>query len=104
MSGFFFPRCEEDQVDPLGDHRVDVGHLLGSGSGSIGIDQLMPELLGLGLHAVGLCDAPGVVGFRLREADLVGLLLRELRQFRECDSPGDGDCASRGRGKHERAA
>ena len=83
----FLARGEEDQVDALGDHRVDVGDLLGGRAGGVGVDELVAELGGLVLHAVGLRDAPGIVGFGLGEADLVGVLLREFRQARRKRRP-----------------
>ena len=68
-------RRQEDEVDALGDHAVDVGDLLGGRAGRVGIDELAAALLGLVLHAGGLRQAPGIVAFGLREADLVGVLL-----------------------------
>ena len=73
-------RRQEDDVDLLGDHRVDVGDLLGGRAGGVGVDQRPAALLGLFLHAGGLRQAPGIVALGLGEADLVGVLLRERGQ------------------------
>ena len=59
---------------------VAVVHLLGGRAGGVGIDELMAELGGLGLHAFGLGDPPRVVALGLGEADLVCILLLERRQ------------------------
>ena len=40
-------RRQEDQVDALRDHAVDVGSLLGGRAGGIRVDELVAELLGL---------------------------------------------------------
>ena len=80
-------RGEEDQVDALGDHRVDVGDLLGGRAGGVGVDELVAELGGLGLHALGLGDAPGIVGFDLGEADLVAVLLARAAAARRTPGP-----------------
>ena len=81
---------EEDQVDPLGDHRIDIGHLLGGGAGGIRIDQLPPALLGFFLHAGSLGKAPWIVAFGLGKADLVGVFLLERRRISQCAASGHG--------------
>ena len=68
----FLARRQEDEVDALGDHAVDVGDLLGRRAGGVGIDELGAALGGFILHAGGLRQAPGVVALGLGEADLVG--------------------------------
>src|SRR5690606_6684710 len=78
-----FTRSEKNEIHALRDHRIDVRDLLGSRSGSVGIDELVAALGSLVLHALGLGNAPWIVGFRLRETDLVGVLLLELRHFGE---------------------
>ena len=74
-------RREEDEVDALRDHAVDVGDLLGGGAGGVGVDELAAALGGLVLHARGLREAPGIVALGLREADLVFVLLLQRRDF-----------------------
>ena len=77
-----FARRQEDEIDALGDHAVDVGDLLGGRSRRVGIDELIAELLGFVLHACRLREAPRIVAFRLGEPDLVGILLSERRKTR----------------------
>src|SRR6185312_12632332 len=70
---------EEDEVDALGDHAVDVGDLLGGGAGGVGVDELVAALLGLVVHTGGLRQAPGIVALGLGEADLVFVFLLQRR-------------------------
>ena len=90
MSGFSSRGGEEDEVDALGDHAVDVGDLLGGGAGGVGIDELAAALGGLVLHARGLREAPGIVALGLGEADLVGVLLLQRRHLAEGGHDGRG--------------
>ena len=83
ISGFSSRGGKEDEVDALGDHAVDVGDLLGGRAGGVGIDELAAALLGFVLHAGGLRQAPGIVAFRLGEADLVDVLLLQRRHSRK---------------------
>ena len=76
-------RGEEDEIDALGDHAVDVGDLLGGRTRGVGVDQLAAAFLRLVLHARGLRETPGIVAFGLGEADLVDVLLLERRHGRE---------------------
>ena len=89
---FFLTRRQEDEVDPLRDHAVDVGDLLGRGACGVGIDELGAALGGFILHAGGLRQPPGVVAFGLGEADLVVVLFLERRDLAEGGNdrqPGD---------------
>ena len=80
ISGFSSRGARKIRSTPWAIMRVDVGDLLGGRTGSVGIDELVAELRGFGLHALRLGDAPGIVGLRLREADLVLVLLLQLGQ------------------------
>jgi hypothetical protein len=57
----FLARGQEDRINALGDHGIDVGNLLGGGAGRVGVDELPAALGRLVLHALGLGDAPGIV-------------------------------------------
>ena len=76
-------RREEDEVDALGDHAVDVGDLLGGGAGGVGVDELVAALGSLVLHALRLGETPRVVALRLGEADLVVVLFLQRRDLAE---------------------
>ena len=76
-------RREEDEIDALGDHAVDVGDLLGGGAGGVGVDELVAALGGLVLHARGLGETPGIVALGLGETDLVMVLLLQRRDLSE---------------------
>src|ERR687885_1024538 len=58
------PRWDEQQVDALGDHVLDVGDLLGRRGLGVGYDELDPAGRGRALHGRGLRDPPGVVVLR----------------------------------------
>ena len=86
-------RRQEDEVDALGDHAVDVGDLLGRRIRRVGVDELAAALLGLVLHADGLRQSPGIIAYDLREADFVGILLFQRRDLAEGGNdrqPGGG--------------
>ena len=79
----FLARRQEDEIDALRDHAVDVGDLLGGRAGCVGIDELVAALGGFVLHARGLREAPRVVALGLGEADLVMVLLLQRRNLPE---------------------
>src|ERR1700733_12219778 len=85
----FFARRQEDEVDPLRDHAVDVSDLLGGRAGCVGIDDLATALRRFVLHTGGLRQAPGIVALRLGEANLVGILLLQRRHLAECGINGE---------------
>ena len=64
-------RRQEDEVDALRDHPVDVGDLLGGRAGGVGVYELAAALGGFVFHAGGLRQTPGIVALGLGEADLV---------------------------------
>ena len=76
-------RRQEDEVDALRDHAVDVGDLFGGRAGGVGIDELAAALGRFVLHARGLREAPGIVALGLREADLVFVFLLQQRDLAE---------------------
>ena len=92
-------RREEDEIDALGDHAVDVGDLLGGGARGVGVDELAAALGGLVLHARGLGEAPGIVALGLGEADLVGILLLQRRDLSEGRDDSEG-CGARRPDQH----
>ena len=74
-------RRQEDEVDALSDHAVDVGDLLGGRARGVGIDELAVALGGFVLHARGLRQAPRIVALGLGETDLVSVLFLERRHL-----------------------
>ena len=93
-------RRQEDEVDALGDHAVDVGDLLGGRAGGVGIDELRAALGGFVLHAGGLREAPGIVALGLGEADLVSVLLLQRRHLAEGGNDGEPGEAADGPDQH----